>query len=249
MYTGFRAAALRAEDAAARLHHEQLRAATPASARRRLDPLEVALDDRPDHGVDDGRGGAEVLAELGRDLGRERDRHARQLLGEDRADAPLVLGVDVGVQQADRDRLDALAPQERGRRRAPTPSSSGDSTSPCGPSRSRTSKRGRAGRAAAASRTACRRASGRIWRAISSMSRKPSVVTKPLRAILPSMIAFVATVVAWTTKPTCAALRRRRRRARARRPCMKPSDGSAGVVEHLGDRDARRSPRRSASRR
>ena len=33
---------------------------------------------------------------------------------EDLADAPLVLAVDVGVEEADRDRLDALAPQDRG---------------------------------------------------------------------------------------------------------------------------------------
>ena len=72
-----------------------------------LDALQVALDDRADHGVDHGRRGAQVLAELGRHLGRERDRHARQLLGEDRADPLLVLRVDVRVEQADRDRLDA----------------------------------------------------------------------------------------------------------------------------------------------
>ena len=114
MNTGRAARRLGAEDAAARLHHEQLR----LDARVRepaLDPLEVALDDRPDDGVDDGRGRAQVLAELGRDLGRERDRDARQLLGEDRADPPLVLRVDVRVEQADRDRLDLLAPQDRGR--------------------------------------------------------------------------------------------------------------------------------------
>ena len=81
-----------------------------------LDPLQVALDDRADDGVDHGRRGAQVLAELGRDLGRERDGHAGQLLGEDRADPLLVLRVDVGVEQADGDRLDLLAPQDRGRR-------------------------------------------------------------------------------------------------------------------------------------
>jgi hypothetical protein len=53
------------------------------------------------------------------------------------------------------------------------------------------------------------------------------VVTKPLRAILPSMIAFVATVVAWTTSPTSPAERSPSTRSNAR---MKPSDGSAGVV-------------------
>ena len=54
-------------------------------------------------------------------------------------------------------------------------------------------------------------------------------MTKPLRAILPSMIAFVATVVAWTTKLTSAARTSPSARARSTAP-MKPSDGSAGVV-------------------
>jgi hypothetical protein len=104
----------RAEDAAARLHHEQLRLDTGVREPL-LDPLEVALDDGPDDGVDHRRRCAQVLAELRRHLGGERDRHAGQLLGEDRADPQLVLRVDVGVQQADRDRLDLLASQH-GRR-------------------------------------------------------------------------------------------------------------------------------------
>ena len=102
-----------AEDPAARLHHEQLgphaRLREPA-----LDPVQVALHDRPDHGVDHRRRRAQVLAELGGDLGRERDGHTGELLGEDLADAPLVLGVHVGVQQADGDRLDVLPSQDRG---------------------------------------------------------------------------------------------------------------------------------------
>ena len=129
---GPRGRGIGAEDAAARLHHEQLRlhagVGEPA-----LDPLEVALDDGPDHRVDHGRRGAQVLAELGRHLGRERDRDPGQLLGEDLADPLLVLRVDVGVQQADGDRLDLLAAQDRGARRARSSSSSGSSTSPCGP--------------------------------------------------------------------------------------------------------------------
>ena len=103
-----------AEDAAARLHHEQLRLHARVGEPL-LDPREVALDDRPDDGVDDGRGGAQVLAELGSDLGRERDGDAGQLLREDGADPLLVSRVDVRVQQADRDRLDLLAPHQRGR--------------------------------------------------------------------------------------------------------------------------------------
>ncbi len=112
---GTRARRLGAEDAAARLHHEQLRADARVGESA-LDPLQVALDHWTNHGVDHGRRGAQVLAELGRDLGGERDRDARQLLGEDRADALLVLRVDVRVEQADGDRLDLLAPKDRGRR-------------------------------------------------------------------------------------------------------------------------------------
>ena len=49
----------------------------------------------------------------GADLAGERDRHARQLLGEDRAGAALVRLVGEAVQEADGDRLDLLAPAAR----------------------------------------------------------------------------------------------------------------------------------------
>ncbi len=55
------------------------------------------------------------------------------------------------------------------------------------------------------------------------------MVTKPLRATLPSMIAFVATVVAWTTKVTSRAVTPASRRARST-AAMNPSEGFAGVV-------------------
>ena len=54
-------------------------------------------------------------------------------------------------------------------------------------------------------------------------------MTNPLRAILPSMIAFVATVVACTTEPIAAAAMPASPRARST-ASMKPSDGSDGVV-------------------
>ncbi len=100
-----------AEDATARLHDEEL-----GSDARRAEPLlnalEVARDDRADRGVHDRCAPPEVLAKLGSDLGRERDRNAGKLLGEDRADAELVLGVDVGVKEANGDRFDLLPPQD-----------------------------------------------------------------------------------------------------------------------------------------
>ena len=112
---GTRARRLGAEDAAARLHHEQL-CLHARFGEAALDPLQIALDHGTNHGVDHGRRGAQVLAELRRDLGGERDRNTGQLLGEDRADALLVLGVDVGVEQADGDGFDLLAPEDRGGR-------------------------------------------------------------------------------------------------------------------------------------
>ena len=115
MNTGRRARGLRAEDAAARLHHEQLRPHARVGEAA-FDPLEVALDDRADDRVDHGGRGAQVLAELRRHLGGQRDRNAGQLLGEDGADPLLVLLVDVRVEQADGDRLDRLAPEDRRRR-------------------------------------------------------------------------------------------------------------------------------------
>ena len=118
-------------------------------------------------------------------------------------------------------------------------SSSSTSTSPAGPRRSRTPTARSRGTSGFAFSKRVSYSVGRTWRAISSRSRKPSVVTKPLRAILPSMIAFVATVVAWTTKLTSAARTSPSARARSTAP-MKPSDGSAGVVSTFADRDLAR---------
>ncbi len=57
-------------------------------------------------------------------------------------------------------------------------------------------------------------------------------MTKPPRAIVPSMIAFVATVVACTTKWTSAAATSDSARIRSA-AAMNPSDGSAGVERTL----------------
>ncbi len=105
------AGALEGQHAAAALHHQQL-GLDPAAAQPFLDRAEVLLDDRLDPGVDHDGAGPVVLAELRDDVGRQRDRHVRALLAQDRPDPILVDGVGVGVQQADRDRLDA-EPGER----------------------------------------------------------------------------------------------------------------------------------------
>ena len=62
------------------------------------------------------------------------------------------------------------------------------------------------------------------------------MVTKPLRAILPSMIAFVATVVAWTTNVTSPASTGPRRE-RPLGGLHESLGGVGGRRQHLGDRD------------
>ena len=88
------------------MHDEQL-VAEAALAQRLLQIAEIALDDRLHVGIGGGGAGALVLAELGRDLGGERDGNVRGALGEALADAPLVRGIGVGVQQRDGDGLAA----------------------------------------------------------------------------------------------------------------------------------------------
>ena len=81
---------------------------------------------RPHVGVDDGGRGALVLALLAQDLARERDVHLGQLLGEDRAEAPLVLGVEVGVQEADGDGVTPVARRRAASARLSSSSSCAD---------------------------------------------------------------------------------------------------------------------------
>src|SRR5690606_33299680 len=76
---------------------------------------QVALDDRGYKGVDDGGGGALVLPVLRVDLVRERDRYTGQHLADDGRGLPLVLRVQVGVKEADGDRLHPLLAERRGR--------------------------------------------------------------------------------------------------------------------------------------
>ena len=68
-------------------------------------PAQVGAQQGGEGGVDLRGGGALELAEGADRLVRERDVHVRQPLGERVAERPLVLGVPVGVQQADRDGL------------------------------------------------------------------------------------------------------------------------------------------------
>ena len=101
------AGGLRGDDAAAGLHHVQ-RHRQPARLQLGLQALEVAAHDRRRVRVDDRGRRALVLAPLARDAMRQRDGHAVELLAQDRLGGELVLGVDVGEQEGDGDRAEAL---------------------------------------------------------------------------------------------------------------------------------------------
>ena len=102
--------------AARRLHDRERRVLQADPVEAGADPVDVRRHQRAHVGVDDRRRRPLVLALLAQDLARERDRRLGKLLGEDRADALLVLRVEVGVEEADRDRVDAELPQAAGER-------------------------------------------------------------------------------------------------------------------------------------
>ena len=93
--------------AGARLHDVE----APAQAvlrERRAEVVEIAGDGGLHVAVEDRRARALVLAPLAGDLRGDRDVRAGQEVEEAIARGALVLGVGVGVQEADGDRLDAL---------------------------------------------------------------------------------------------------------------------------------------------
>ena len=67
---------------------------------------QAAGDDGLEVGVGERGRGPLILLPLGQDLVGDRERQARQLLGQDRLDRLLMGGVEVGEQQADGDGLD-----------------------------------------------------------------------------------------------------------------------------------------------
>ncbi len=89
----------------------------PASTRLEpaLDVRDVAAQPRLDRRVDQGRHGTLVLAVLAQHLAADADDRVGVLLGQDRAHPLLVVGVGVGVEEADADRADALVPEPAGR--------------------------------------------------------------------------------------------------------------------------------------
>ena len=114
--------------------------AMPSFVRLASSCAEIARHARQHIGVGDGGRGALVFADLGADLAGERDRHARQLLGQDGAGAALVRLVGEAVQEADGDRLDLVRAQ-LGRDLRTACSSSASSTAPSAATRSGTPKR------------------------------------------------------------------------------------------------------------
>ncbi len=109
---------LGARDAARGLHHQRSR---QAGRRGGLaEPAQVAAEQGGEVGVDRRGRAALVLAEAGQDLVRGGDVQAGQLAAQVLGDALLVAGVEVGEEQADRDRLGAAVAQ-RARPGGPAP--------------------------------------------------------------------------------------------------------------------------------
>ena len=90
-------------DKAAARGHQQAGAGKPGVGETRLHVPQIAAHDRLDVGVGDGRGLALVFADLRTDLRRQRHRHRREPFAHDGADALLVGGVGIGVEQPHRD--------------------------------------------------------------------------------------------------------------------------------------------------
>ena len=80
-------------------------------AEARFQPGDVVAQPRPDKGVEQRRGKALEFAELRCHLGRGADKALGRLLANDVASPRLVRRVEVGEQEADRDRLDAIVAQ------------------------------------------------------------------------------------------------------------------------------------------
>ena len=99
-------------NAAMRLDDQQWRA-QPRLAQPRLETREIALEHRPDIGVDDGRADPIVLLDLRQDLRRERHIDARHGGSQGFSGCALMGGIAPAVQVADRDGFDALALQDR----------------------------------------------------------------------------------------------------------------------------------------
>ena len=144
--------------------------------------------------------------------------------GERVADAPLVLGVGVGVQQAHRHRLDPLAVTQR-RKSASCSPSSGRVTAPSAAQRSSqlVGQLGGHDRRQAGPVARGRRDRRALAVRSRSTSANPRVVTRPVRAKSPSRIAFVTCVVPCTTSASPRHAELDDRRARRSGPASRGS--------------------------
>ena len=122
-------------------------------------------------------------------------------LAKDRRRAALVRIVGVGIDEADRDRLNAFRQEVVAASRTDG-SSNGVTTLPSAPMRSTASNRQRRGTSGSGLRQARSNMPGVRIRPISSTSRKPRVVSRPVRAPTFCRIVFDATVVPCTTSAT-----------------------------------------------
>ena len=218
----------------------------PASAACVGEPLEVAAQQRRQVGVDHRRRGALVLAEHAHELVRSRHVDARQRVLRRRGRR--------GARARDARRSGA----GRRRRTRPARRAGGGSMSASAPlvERAQRPRRDRSARpragaarpapAAPARARHGRYSSGRVWRAISSTSVKPSVVSSAVRAPRSSSSALVATVMPWpklaTSRGSIPA-----RSSTMRTAAITPSDWSRRGGRHLAGEHAR--PRRRARRR
>ena len=105
----------RVEDAAARLHDEQLPGQT-GLAQPVAKLAYICRHRRPYIGVDDGGAAAFVFADLRQDIHGKRHEDPGQGRAQPRPDTPFMVGVRIGLQETDRDRLDARGAQRVDRR-------------------------------------------------------------------------------------------------------------------------------------
>ena len=94
------------DDAAVRLHHEELPLQAPVAQRLRQ-AVQIGRDDGDRARVDRDRRRALELPQLARDIGRDRDVRGRVLLQDELPGAALMVRVGVGMEEAERDGANA----------------------------------------------------------------------------------------------------------------------------------------------
>ena len=88
--------------------HQAERPTEAARGQVGLEVGDVAVDQRLHVGVGAGGHRARIFAQLGDDLAGKRYRQIRKLAPDELARGPLVRGIGIGMQKAQRERIDAL---------------------------------------------------------------------------------------------------------------------------------------------